>query len=202
METLKLFDLVQKIDEIINSKEIDDSIPELKKLLSNEILCQYFFERIDDEKWLQPLNENGFFECPAQVKKDEMKRSVEFPSWPQSKYLSKMASLNPEEVSEIMIKIPNTDNVRIIYDFIDAMLQMPPTLLEKLLERAKKWAQSKYQLGLPRKLGALISHLSKGGQVEAALELTRHHSQKPVLTHGTMKRFLKKIFQNYFRPPD
>ncbi|MBW1956180.1 MAG: hypothetical protein JRI83_10760, partial [Deltaproteobacteria bacterium] len=57
--------------------------------------------------------------------------------------------------------------------FIDAALNMPPELSVQLVEKAKKWAQSKYQLGLPRKLGALISHLSKGGQVEAALELTR-----------------------------
>src|SRR5262249_38655182 len=39
--------------------------------------------------------------------------------------------------------------------------------------QAKRWIELPYQLLLPEKLGALVGHLAKGDQVEAALGLAR-----------------------------
>src|SRR5260370_8076333 len=82
-----------------------------------------------------------------------------------------MAALAPETVLEIILHLPDTINIQIHKDLIDATLVMPPELSAELLPRVKAWIESPFQILLPEKLGILISHLAQGAQVNAALEL-------------------------------
>ena len=50
---------------------------------------------------------------------------------------------------------------------------MPPKHSIRLLHRVKEWARIQYSYVLPEKLGQLIVHLAKGGEIESALELAR-----------------------------
>jgi hypothetical protein len=72
-----------------------------------------------------------------------------------------------------MIHIPDTENVSVNEDLVDAALTMPPELAAKLMEKAKSWARSPYHLLLPEKLGNLVAHLARGGEIDAALDLAR-----------------------------
>lgn len=134
---------------------------------------RYFFDRLENPKWIGPLKSKGFFRNPPKPQRDEARGTIGFPPWPESRYLARMARLNPELVLEVLLEIPDTDNVRVYEDLADAALNMPPNLAARLVERAKTWARSPYQLLLPEKLGALAAHLARGGEVDNALGLAR-----------------------------
>lgn len=132
---------------------------------------EYFFDNLTSPDWIKPLWDGGMFRNPPAVIREG--DYVRFPIWPESRYLARMASLEPEIVVDVILKIPDTDNVRVHEDFVDASLAMPPDISAKLVSKAKEWAKSPYQLLLPEKLGSFISHLAKGNEVQAALELAQ-----------------------------
>jgi hypothetical protein len=58
-------------------------------------------------------------------------------------------------------------------NLIDVGLALPAPLAANLVPRAKIWAESSHYALLPMKLGALVAHLARGGQVDQALDLAR-----------------------------
>lgn len=216
----QFFDLIARVDDILHIQDVESAIPELQNLLQNASVRKYFFENLQKTEWLQPLADSGFFATIPSLKRDSVKNTLEFPLWPESRFLARMASVKPDLVLEIIKQIPDTDNTRVYEDFADAALKMPPELAAHLLEKAKTWARSPYQLLLPKKLGSLTVHLAKGGQIGAALELAgvllevipvleeKVHlkrrklialpqNQMPDLIHFITKRLSKNIFQNF-----
>ncbi|MDA2933697.1 hypothetical protein MYX82_05085 [Acidobacteria bacterium AH-259-D05] len=134
---------------------------------------RYFFDKLQNPEWIRPLLEKGFFLSPPPAKRHEDEGTISFPPWPESKYLARMASLRPGLVVETISKIPDTDNVLACVDLTDALLMMPSEYSVKLLAKVKKWTQFPYTHLLPEKLGKLVVHLAKGGQIESALELAQ-----------------------------
>jgi len=173
MEETKFFDVIQQIDDILNEKDVCQAIVLLEDILKEEPFEKYFLEKLQDVEWLRPLTERGFFAKPPKPEKDESKGTIGFPPWPESRYLARMASVNPEMVFKVIIQIPDTENASVNEDLVDAALAMPPDLAAKLVEKAKAWARSSYQLFLPEKLGNLVAHLARGGETDVALDLAR-----------------------------
>lgn len=132
---------------------------------------EYFFDKLNSPEWIKPLWDAGLFSHPPEPLKDG--QYVRFPIWPESRYLARMASLEPNVVLKVIQQIPDTENVRVFEDLIDAALKMPVELGAQLVEKAKNWARSPYQLLMPEKLGLLVAHLAKGGQVDSALSLAQ-----------------------------
>ncbi len=135
---------------------------------------RYFFDRLENPLWLRPLEERGFFATPPLIVRDEAKRSTGFPIWPASRYLERMAALEPTIVCEIALKI-DTDNPMVYEDLADAAVQMPADIAARWAKKAAKWVgqQTEINFLLPEKLGHLIGHLARGGEIEAALDLAR-----------------------------
>ncbi|MGQ4647850.1 hypothetical protein [Lyngbya aestuarii] len=134
----------------------------------------YFFNRLQNPKWISPLKKRDVFKHPPQVIRDSSEGTVSFPPWAESIYLARMAKHDPKAVLEIA-NSTETDNHRIHADFVEAVLQMPPEEAVKMVTKIKAWIKSldsSFAL-LPDKVGALIVHLAKGGQVKKALELAR-----------------------------
>jgi hypothetical protein len=134
---------------------------------------RYFFDRLENPEWVLPLKSKGFFHNPPKPQHDEARGTIGFPPWPESRYLARVAFLRPELVRDIILEIPETENVRVYEDLADALLNMPTELAAQLLEKAKTWARSPYQSILPEKLSKLVAHLAKGGKVNEALDLAR-----------------------------
>lgn len=123
---------------------------------------RYFFDRLENPDWIQPLKSKGFFRNPP---------AAGF--WPESRYLARMASLKPDEVSEIILSMADTENGWVNGDLADAALNMPPEFSARLAEKAKEWAQSAYSPLLLEKLGSLMAHLARGGYAVEALGVAR-----------------------------
>src|SRR4051794_12934036 len=69
---------------------------------------RYFFEKLKNPLWIEPLKERGLFDhAPAAVKVAE--GGIQYPRWPASRYLARMAKDAPAEVAEVLSQI-DTDN--------------------------------------------------------------------------------------------
>lgn len=151
-----------------------DQVDRAVALLGHTGHYRYFFDRLKNPEWIKPLQAKGFFCHPPPPDRDEEKETIGFPPWPESLYLARIAHVKPELVLDVILTIPETENVRVYEDLADAALAMPPNLTAKLSEKAKQWAQSRYyQFVLPKKLGNLVAHLARGGEVDDALDLAR-----------------------------
>jgi len=170
---LAFFERLDILDQIIKQGPSHETINKLQNFLSDKILYQYFFKTIDNPLWIKPLKEAGFFSNPPRtIKKKDF---TEFPFWPESQFLTRIASKAPDEVCKIILKIPDTNNPRVHEDFIDVALNVPPEISVKILKKEKGWIKKQKRLifSIPDKLGKLIIHLAGGKQVEQAFELTQ-----------------------------
>lgn len=151
-----------------NKEAIKKALAAIKKRRAN---YEYFFDHLKSHDWIKPLSDAGMFRDPQ--KPIQEGHYIRFPLWPESRYLLRMASQAPEIVLKVILQIPDTDNVRVHEDFIDAALAMPASLAAKLAPKAKQWIELPYQLLLPEKLIKLAVYLAKGDQVTVALDLAK-----------------------------
>lgn len=152
--------------------------PEIIKKALNEILkrsvnYEYFFDQLKSPEWIEPLRNEGMFQHPPPPERKE--DYISFPFWPESRYLVRMASKSPERVLEVILNIPETENVRVHEDLAEAACAMPPKLAAKWIKKEINWIKSQQHLYflIPKIYGKLISHLARGGQVYDALNLAR-----------------------------
>ena len=132
---------------------------------------RYFFDRLENPEWVIPLKSKGFFSHPPAPQSDTERNVTTFFVWPESRYLARMASFQPDTVFQIIFELPETDNPLVLLDLVQATLNMPTVYAVRLVGKAKRWAQVSYQDQLPEKLGKLIVHLAAGGEVQSALDL-------------------------------
>lgn len=146
----------------------------LRKDVPNNLAAHsYFFDTLTSPDWLKPLAAETFFLRPAKIERDEDHFS--FTAWPQSRYLKRVAAMDQEMVADIILMLPETDNVSVQTDLVEAATQMSPDQAVRIVDLAISWAagpNAAWAL-LPNAMGALLAHLAKGGYAEEALRLAR-----------------------------
>jgi len=174
MSKALFFDQLSKVDEILMALSFNENDKkELLRLIENPVIRAYFYEKIENTSWLIFLSEINDFQNPPTPVLHEDQGTVSFPIWGASRYLARIAKKSPDDILKIALKIPPTENVRVHEDLSDIALAMPPKLSAMFVDSAKDWVKSPYQLLLSQKLGKLIVHLAKGGEIDAAYELAR-----------------------------
>lgn len=131
-----------------------------------------FFETISDPSWFSLLRNAGLFgEPPDPELHDD--NTVGFPPWPQVRYLVRMASVLPDEVTETVQNIPRTDNAAVNAGIIDIGRALPVINAAQLLPRLTETLEARYRIGFPMRLAQLIGSFSDAGDFSSALTLTR-----------------------------
>jgi len=148
--------------------EIDQLIPKI----ASPQYAHYFFQRLRNPLWIRPLADKGMFSHPPSVQ--EMPGGGRLsPNWPQSRYLSNMASIAPDAVSEVITKI-ETANWSIGSDFIRAVRDMPAKYAASLVDKIGEFAKSPYLDYAIDDVGQIIANLASAGYVAAAMKLAAH----------------------------
>lgn len=155
------------------TKPTPEQVDRAISLLGQVQNIRYFFDKLENPEWITPLYKKGYFSHPPELSKNEEQGTIGFPPWPASSYLARMAALKPKEVLDIITKIPDTENIRVCEDFLEALIKIPPEIAIKLNNKVKKWIKLPYQFIYPEKLGDLILHLANGGQIDHALDLAK-----------------------------
>ncbi len=142
-------------------------------LLARSEQNRYFFDRLENPEWVQPLKAKGIFSSPPNISvDDELVRMV---PWPASQYLARMAkkSLDPSSIMDVVLSVPDTDNVRVMTDLVEAALGLPGDIAARLVPKAINWIDTPYNIRLHDRLGDLVGHLAAEEQIEKALDLAR-----------------------------
>lgn len=144
----------------------------LKKTLENiktPVAYNYFFENIDNPAWIVPLKEKGYFKNPIPAIRTD--GYIQFPIWPESNYLLKVADKAPNEVLEIIKSLPETDNERVMDDIVKILLKVSATKAARFTPLLKKFVNMPQYLMLHSSIAELISKFAENGQVRSALSL-------------------------------
>lgn len=147
---------------------------------NNSATYGYFFHRLNNPAWLPLLRAQKFFVRPQEpiYERRDDGYLISYPSWPQSRYLARMATVSDGSVQELVVKIAlsiQTENISIHQDLLDVAMALPATRGAAIAKHESAWIEKQARLDglLPEKIGELLAHLSEGGQVSAALELAR-----------------------------
>lgn len=132
---------------------------------------QYFFSRLKNPLWVGPLRERGYFKTPPGLNKLP-DGYVQYPHWPELRYLVAIAEEVPDQIIEIILSLPKTDNPRVYDDILAIALkikgQQSASLLPKLIEYIK--LDSVFHA---HRYPELLKYWTDQGNIAEALEITK-----------------------------
>lgn len=146
----------------------------IEKVLSSvkkETDRQYFFSRLNNPLWVLPLRERGYFNNPPGMK-ELPDGYVQFPNWPELTYLVTVAEEATDQVIDIVLTLPKTDNPRIYGDILAIALKLEGQKSAKLLPKLVEYTE----LGNPflaHRYPELLAHWTTQGNYGAALEMVK-----------------------------
>ncbi len=146
---------------------IDRAYGMMKKQFDHE----YFFTRLKNPLWIQPLVERGCFQSPPKMKKLPG-GYVQTPVWPELRYLKNVVKDATDEVLKVLIELPEVDNPRIYDDILDLALQLHAKQSAKLLPKILESAELEHPIW-GHKYADLLVHWAEGNETSVALELTK-----------------------------
>ncbi|MFB9830935.1 hypothetical protein [Actinoallomurus acaciae] len=170
----RYFEVYERLDKLLaiptptreSAKSIRNNFP------GSYAVSNYFFSRATTA-WIKPLKAEGFFQAPPPPQLDEDAGTLQLPSWPESRFLVRVAPQAPTDVVDVAIEIPATENARVNYDLIKIALACPPESATKLVPKIVSAISSRYGVLIPHEAGALIVSMCRGEHVEEAVALTQ-----------------------------
>jgi hypothetical protein len=171
------FASLDELDEILAASDVIQ-VDRAVSLLARTGHYRYFFDKLNDPRWISPLAEKGFFRHPPALIPVEGGQYVHIPQWPESRFLARIirsaSEQEQEQLADIACAIPETENASVHQDLAEIALAVPPRLAVRLVPRAKKWVDKFTFFLVPLKLGELAVHLARGGYFKEARDLVRH----------------------------
>ena len=152
-------------------ESIELTVDRALDLIESQTERYHFFSRLKNPHWLQPLSERGCFTSPPGVR-HLSDGFVQYPPWPELLYLKNITEEVPEEVVDIVSKLPQTDNPRVYDDILDIILMLNGEQSVRLKPKMIEYADLRYCL-LPHRFSELLAHWTTENETQAALELAK-----------------------------
>ncbi len=133
----------------------------------------FFFRKVDRTAWLVPLDRAGYFLEPPQIESAGDGR-VAAPSWLPVIYLARIADRVPEPVVEVVCRMHDTENPRVLHEIVEIALKVPDVHLSLRLEKiVRKHVTSSFKWLLHGSIPKLMVRWAAGGDagLKAALSL-------------------------------
>jgi hypothetical protein len=148
----------------------NELIEKTLKVSKKGIARRYFFSRLKNPLWIQPLVERGYFKSPPRLRRFD-DGYVQLPSWPVLQYLSNVAREVPDEVVNLVLGLPKVNNPSVYDGILKIALQLPGTQSAKLKPKILESVGMEHESWADRAVDLLI-HWTAERQISAALELT------------------------------
>ena len=137
------------------------------KLVKKGTGHRYFFSRLKNPLWIQPLTERGYFQSPPKIKHFD-DGYVQFPSWSELQYLKNVAVDVPDQVVNLILHLPKVDNPSVYDDILEIALQLNGEHSTKLKPKILESVGIDFQLGV-RRYADLLAYWTSEDQTSAAL---------------------------------
>ena len=147
----------------------------IEKVLSSvkkETDRQYFFSKLNNPLWVEPLREREYFTSPPGLKflPDGY---VQFPHWPELGYLATIAVEAADQVIDIVLSIPKTDNPRVYDEILAIALKLEGPQSARLLPKLIEYSELENQF-LAHRYPELLEHWANQGNIDEALEIVKN----------------------------
>jgi hypothetical protein len=163
---------VAELDKILTQEPTQENVSRAIALMSRGEQQRYFYERLQNPEWIEPLKQKGVFDNIPEPQENIERGTVSFFPWPPVQYLINMAGERPAAVAQIFGSLPVTDNPFIVKGMLDATQLMPPNNAVTLVPKVVKLLDMAYWF-TPELVGKLTVRLAMGGEPKAALALLR-----------------------------
>jgi hypothetical protein len=161
---------VAELDKILVQQPTDDAVARAIALMSRPEQQRYFFSRLENPGWIEPLKRKGMFNKLPLPGSDPDKGTSWVNDWPVGRYLSRMAEKDGAVVAEIFRALPPTDNPFVVTALLDAVLVMPASLAAALAPRIANSIETPFWLPAD-KIGKIAVNLASRGEHKAALQI-------------------------------
>jgi len=152
-------------------KPTNEMIDRTLKLVKKGTGRRYFFSRLKNPLWIQPLVERGYFQSPPNIRYFD-DGYVQFPSWPQLQYLKNVSRDVPDEAINLILELPKVNNPSVYNEILEIALQLHGERSARLKPKILEYADLDYQ-SLPHRYADLLVHWTAENQTPAALDLTK-----------------------------
>jgi hypothetical protein len=131
----------------------------------------YFFDRLDNPEWVSALAARDFFANPPAPVAAAQEGYVQFPPWPEGRYLVRVAARAPEAVSAVLQTVGDSENPTVTRTVLDALANLPDAALQSLSSRAEKWIAQPFADHYADSATTVVQRFLKAGLVNEALRL-------------------------------
>jgi len=114
----ELENLVQETNRV-GKKPDKEEVDKIVRRLGRAKYRIYFFDKLSNPCWIEPLKQEGFFESPTEPEEGEA-----YERWPEGWYLKKMAPKAPEKVLNVIVEIER-GNPYMRESCLECLLEMP-----------------------------------------------------------------------------
>lgn len=169
---VSFWSLEAELREIAGLTEPTRSDLDRALLLARGEAINTFLGSLSSPAWLAPMTAAGLFESPTptEVLTD---RGYRTPFWEPSRFLVRIASQAPDEVTQTLLSLPSTDNARVHRDIIDAALAMPAQHAARIASVVPAILPGPYPMFAAEPAAQLAARLVNEGHVDAGAELAR-----------------------------
>jgi hypothetical protein len=134
----------------------------------------YFFDRLNNPSWIEPLAEKGFFKRPPAAEHFPSQGTVSYPDWPELLYLQRMAELAPDKVGKLVVALPDTDNVRVKQTLVRIAAKLPNPWARELGKGVGAWLdQPVLRTNFADPFPQFIAHLAGIGESKLARSIAK-----------------------------
>jgi len=161
-------------DWTVPSEDDVDQVVALAARLENRT---YLFDRLENPKWVAALDGRGFFaDAPDPVPADEP-GYVQFPPWPEGRYLVRMTPVAPFAVAEALKELPPSANSGVTRCLLECVQALPSERFQELAPQTAKWITDPVSgvfFGYcAEEAAAAISRLMREGMVKQGLKAAK-----------------------------
>ncbi len=142
----------------------------IEKILSSvkkETDRQYFFSRLNNPMWLEPLCKRGYFNSPPRLK-HLPGGYVQYPNWPELAYLVNIAAEATEQIVSIILGLPKTDNPLVYDGILKIALKLKGQESAKLCPKIIEYTEIEHQF-IAHRYPEILLHWANQDNVEEAL---------------------------------
>ncbi|MDE0041460.1 MAG: hypothetical protein OXT74_05455, partial [Candidatus Poribacteria bacterium] len=160
---------------LANSNRSETDVENMFSLIERRGANYVFFFRYaaetTDPAWLPLLKARGYFADPPNVEPIGNDR-VNFPFWWPIHYLARMAQCASEDVIEIVLRLPKTDNPWIYNEILEIALQLTGSHSVKLQPKILEYVKLEHHV-LVNRFADVLARWTEENQTAAALRLTK-----------------------------
>jgi hypothetical protein len=123
----------EQLDALLLIDSPDEAeVERVRHMLLRPVQRRYFFSSLMRPGWLAPLAASGLFANPPEVR-DAGNGTWHLMPWPEGEYLVRMASHEPEIVTNILLRVPSTLKNPAVWDVVArAAAAMPAEFAKRL----------------------------------------------------------------------